>query len=88
MTTMTSGFFKLPEQLRDEVYHFAWLDTPIICLSGGTHHWIAWYNCGAPVAGFTLPTFLRHRRIDSMPKMLNIFESSAERKRKRKMYDE
>jgi len=37
-------FFDLPRELRDEIYHQVWLNTPIIKLCFGECCWSAWYD--------------------------------------------
>lgn len=49
---MAIGFFKLPQELCDEVYHYTWPGTPVVTLCGRNenkstsrlYRWTAWYD--------------------------------------------
>jgi len=53
---MATSFLDLPRELRDEIYHWAWMGTPVIELGDTNRKWVAWYNCGAPLDTSSLPT--------------------------------
>jgi hypothetical protein len=53
---MMPSFLDLPRELRDKIYHYAWLQEPAITLrNDDTAAIVAWYDCTPPATSQNVP---------------------------------